>query len=97
MSEYGFLTVTLLPLLDCKKREHFILHTSNVTSVGRNFFGEIEDGDDSIEDEETYPRTDDMYYDDEDTIEINEEGFVVGYNDIDSDGNKRTSETTNKN
>ena len=46
-----------------------------------------------MKDEGEYLRTDEMYYDDEDTIEINEEGFVVGYNDMhDSDGNTRTSD-----
>ena len=46
-----------------------------------------------MKDEVEYLRTDEMYYDDEDTVEINEEGFVVGYNDMPvSDGNTRTSD-----
>ena len=75
MSEYGFLTVTLLPLPDCIKKEEFIVHTSMVT--------------------ETDPEPDDMYYEDEDTVEVNEEGFVIGLNDIDSHGNERTRVSTN--
>ena len=74
MSEYGFLTVTLLPLPDSIKKEEFIVHTSMVT--------------------ETEPEPDDMYYEDFDTVEVNEEGFVIGLNNIDSHGNERTRVTT---
>ena len=57
MSEYGILTVTLLPFVDPEKTKYFCLHTSNVICVGRKFFGQIEDGDDSSEDEEENLRT----------------------------------------
>ena len=75
MSEYGFHTVTLLPIPDSKKREEFIVHTSMVTS--------------------TVPKPDDMEYYDEFSLQVNEEGFVIGLNDIDSHGNERTRVSTN--
>ena len=46
-----------------------------------------------MEDYKEYVRTDEIYYDDEDTMEIDEEGMPVGYHDMyDSDGNTRTSD-----
>ena len=74
MSEYGFLTVTLLPLPDSKKWEEFVVHTSMVKEI--------------------VPEPDDMEYDDEFSLQVNEEGFVIGLNDIDSHGNRRTREST---
>ena len=50
MSEYGTFTITLLPVVP-RKVETF-LHISNVATLGRNLFGEIEDCDDSMEDYE---------------------------------------------
>ena len=52
MSKYGFLTVILHT---CETKT--FVHISNVTKVGKNVFGEIEDGDDSMkenDDEPTY-------------------------------------------
>ena len=43
---------------------------------------------------ETVPKPDDMDYDDEFSLQVNEEGFVIGLNDIDSHGNERTRVTT---
>ena len=74
MSEYGFLTVTLLPLPDSKKWEEFVVHTSMVKEI--------------------VPEPDDMEYDDEFSLQVNEEGFVIGLNDIDYHGNQRTREST---
>ena len=43
---------------------------------------------------ETVPKPDDMDNEDFDTVEVNEEGFVIGLNNIDSHGNARTRVTT---
>ena len=91
MSEYGFLTVTLLPVVPREVKT--FLHISNVTTLGGNFFGEIEDGDDSMEDNEGSVRSYVSMCDDEGRIKVDEEGKPLFYHDMyDSDDNLRASD-----
>ena len=88
MSDYGFLTVILHT---CETKT--FVHISKVTKVGENLFGEIEDGDDSMKDNEGSVRSCVSMCDDDGRIKVYEEGKPLFYHDMyDSDDNLRASD-----